>query len=162
MAKVHKIDLLQKPTKSKSILEDPIVCLSVDSEQRIFHIDGEMGLWGYLQCIIMFNLGLMGTPCEQTISRRGQSHFARHFDSSCFLAAFIFLTASAEIEAFWTPTEGHGPHMRNYKGHLWMCAKGAKIPHQLFSPSPGTPTTVLSQHKCSIYMNTAYNFTILL
>lgn len=32
MAKVHKIDLLQKPTKSKSILEDPIVCLSVDSE----------------------------------------------------------------------------------------------------------------------------------
>ena len=47
MAKVHKIDLLQKPTKSKSILEDPIVCLSVDSEQRIFHIDGEMGPWGY-------------------------------------------------------------------------------------------------------------------
>ncbi len=76
MAKVHKIDLLQKPTKSKSILEDPIVCLSVESEHQIFHIDGEMGLSGYLQCIIMFNLGLMGTPCEQTISRRGQSRFA--------------------------------------------------------------------------------------
>lgn len=31
MAKVQKIDLLQKPIKSKSILEDPIVRLSVDS-----------------------------------------------------------------------------------------------------------------------------------
>lgn len=73
-AKLHKIDLLQKPTKSKSILEHPIVCLSVDSEYQIFHIDGKMGMWGYLQCIIMVNLGLMGTSCEQTISRRGQSH----------------------------------------------------------------------------------------
>lgn len=100
MAKVHKIDLLQKPTNSKSILEDPIVCLSVDSEHRIFHIDREMGLWGYLQCIIMFNLGLMGNPREQTISRRGRSHFAWHFDSLCFLALFLFLTAGTETEAF--------------------------------------------------------------
>lgn len=76
MAKVHKIDLLQKPTKSKSILEDPILCLSVDSVHQIFHIDGKMGLWRYLQCIIMFNLGLMGTPLARTVSRSGQSHFA--------------------------------------------------------------------------------------
>lgn len=43
MAKVHKIDLLQKATKSKSILEDPVVCLSVDNEHRVFHRDGRMG-----------------------------------------------------------------------------------------------------------------------
>lgn len=91
MAKVHKIDLLQKTTKSKSILEDPIVCLSVDNEHQIFHRDGKMSLWGYLQCIIMFNLGLMVTPREQAISRRGQSHLAWHFDSLCFLSPFLFL-----------------------------------------------------------------------
>lgn len=45
MAKVHKIDLLQKPTKSKSILEDPIVCVSVGSEHTVFHTDGEMAPW---------------------------------------------------------------------------------------------------------------------
>lgn len=150
MAKVHKIDLLQKPTKSKSILEDPIVCLSVDSEHWIFHIDGKMGLWGYLQCIIMFNLDLMGTPREQPISTRGQSHFAWHFDSLCFLAAFLFLTASRK-KAFWTPTED-GPHMRNYKGHLWMCAERAKIPHQLCLPSPGTQPKSSSNRNKALWL----------
>lgn len=29
---IYRIDLLQKPTKRKSILEDPTACLSVDSE----------------------------------------------------------------------------------------------------------------------------------
>ena len=34
--KAHKIDLLQKTTKSISILENPIVCLSVDGKHHIF------------------------------------------------------------------------------------------------------------------------------
>lgn len=96
--KCIKIDLLQTPTKSKSILKDPMVCLSVDSEQRISHIDGKMCPHSYLQCIIMFNLGLMSAPCEQTISRRGQSHFPWHFDFLCFLGPFFFFTASAKID----------------------------------------------------------------
>ena len=95
MAKVEKIDLLQKPTKSKSILEDSMVCVR-ESSQRAHSLSQRWwnGSVGYLQCIIMFNLGLMGTPCEQAISRRGQSHLAWHFDSLCFCTAFLFFTAS--------------------------------------------------------------------
>ena len=133
MAKVHKIDLLQTPTKSKSILEDPMVCLSVDSEQRIFHIDGEMGPCSYLQCIIMFNLGLMSTPCEQTISRRGHSHFPWHFDFLWFLGLFISFTASTKIDGFWTFTAGYGALIPNYKGHLQICAQRAMIPSWMFT-----------------------------
>lgn len=76
--KCIKLTSYRIPPRANHFFEDPIVCLSVESEPWIFHWDGEMAQWGYFRGAIMFNQGLMRTPREHTICRKGPSHSAWH------------------------------------------------------------------------------------